>query len=123
MEDGWIVASAVGRLASAGGGNAEVGPRGRILPIDELAIPGQHNVSNTMAAVAVALLFAVNRGVVRADLDVRAGETYRDGTDPAIYVMDADGSHPTRIATNPGADVWPAWQPARAPAAAKPNRG
>ena len=29
-----------------------------------------------------ALLFAVNRGIVRADLDVRAGETYRDGTIP-----------------------------------------
>ena len=28
------------------------------------------------------LLFAVNRGIVRADLDVRAGEIYRDGTIP-----------------------------------------
>ena len=30
----------------------------------------------------VALLFAVNRGIVPADRDVRAGETYRDGTIP-----------------------------------------
>ena len=29
-----------------------------------------------------ALLFAVNRGVVRADLDVREGQVYRDGTIP-----------------------------------------
>jgi D-3-phosphoglycerate dehydrogenase len=35
-----------------------------------------------VAELAVALLFAVNRGVVRADLDVREGQTYRDGTIP-----------------------------------------
>ena len=32
--------------------------------------------------LGVALLLAANRGVVRADADVRAGETYRDGTIP-----------------------------------------
>jgi D-3-phosphoglycerate dehydrogenase len=35
-----------------------------------------------VAEMAVGLLFAVTRGIVRADLDVRAGETYRDGTIP-----------------------------------------
>jgi len=38
--------------------------------------------ADAVAELAVALLLAVNRGVVRADADVRAGETYRDGTIP-----------------------------------------
>ncbi len=42
--------------------------------------PGRN--ADAVAELAVALLFAVNRGVVRADLDVREGEIYRDGTIP-----------------------------------------
>jgi D-3-phosphoglycerate dehydrogenase len=38
--------------------------------------------ADAVAELAVALLLAVNRGVLRADADVRAGETYRDGTIP-----------------------------------------
>jgi D-3-phosphoglycerate dehydrogenase len=38
--------------------------------------------ADAVAELAVALLLAVNRGVVRADADVRTGETYRDGTIP-----------------------------------------
>jgi len=38
--------------------------------------------ADAVAELAVALLLAVNRGVVRADADVRAGEIYRDGTIP-----------------------------------------
>jgi D-3-phosphoglycerate dehydrogenase len=38
--------------------------------------------ADAVAELGVALLFAVNRGVVRADTDVRTGETYRDGTIP-----------------------------------------
>ena len=34
-------------------GPAATGPGGRIMPVDELAIPGRHNVSNALAAVAV----------------------------------------------------------------------
>jgi D-3-phosphoglycerate dehydrogenase len=48
--------------------------------IPVLRAPGRN--ADAVAEMAVALLFAVNRGVVRADLDVRAGETYRDGTIP-----------------------------------------
>jgi UDP-N-acetylmuramoylalanine--D-glutamate ligase len=57
--DGWIVADGVPRLAGAGGGSALTGPGGRILPIEELGIPGAHNVSNALAAVAAGLLFGV----------------------------------------------------------------
>jgi D-3-phosphoglycerate dehydrogenase len=38
--------------------------------------------ADAVAELAVALLLAVNRGVVRADADVRTGQTYRDGTIP-----------------------------------------
>jgi len=48
--------------------------------IPVLRAPGRN--ADAVAEMAVALTFAVNRGVVRADMDVRAGETYRDGTIP-----------------------------------------
>jgi D-3-phosphoglycerate dehydrogenase / 2-oxoglutarate reductase len=38
--------------------------------------------ADAVAELAVALLLAVNRGVVRADDDVRTGQIYRDGTIP-----------------------------------------
>ncbi|MEI7743630.1 MAG: Mur ligase family protein, partial [Chloroflexota bacterium] len=55
--DGWIVSAAVERLPLAGGGIAQAGPGGGIMPVDELGIPGRHNVSNALAAIAVGLLF------------------------------------------------------------------
>lgn len=48
--------------------------------IPVLRAPGRN--ADAVAELAVALMFAVNRGVVRADLDVREGETYRNGTIP-----------------------------------------
>ncbi len=48
--------------------------------IPVLRAPGRN--ADAVAEMTVALLFAVNRGVVRADADVREGQTYRDGTIP-----------------------------------------
>ena len=48
--------------------------------IPVLRAPGRN--ADAVAEMAVGLLLAVTRGIVRADLDVRAGETYRDGTIP-----------------------------------------
>jgi D-3-phosphoglycerate dehydrogenase / 2-oxoglutarate reductase len=48
--------------------------------IPVLRAPGRN--ADAVAELTVALLFAVNRGVVRADRDVREGEIYRDGTIP-----------------------------------------
>ena len=45
-----------------------------------LNCPGRN--ADAVAELAVALLLAVNRGVVRADQDVREGQTYRDGRIP-----------------------------------------
>jgi D-3-phosphoglycerate dehydrogenase len=48
--------------------------------IPVLRAPGRN--ADAVAELTVGLLFAVNRGVVRADRDVREGEIYRDGTIP-----------------------------------------
>ena len=48
--------------------------------IPVLRAPGRN--ADAVAELTVALLLAVNRGVVRADLDVREGQAYRDGTIP-----------------------------------------
>jgi D-3-phosphoglycerate dehydrogenase / 2-oxoglutarate reductase len=48
--------------------------------IPVLRAPGRN--ADAVAEMTVALLYAVNRGLVRADADVREGESYRDGTIP-----------------------------------------
>jgi D-3-phosphoglycerate dehydrogenase / 2-oxoglutarate reductase len=48
--------------------------------IPVLRAPGRN--ADAVAELTVALVLAVNRGVVRADRDVREGESYRDGTIP-----------------------------------------
>ena len=48
--------------------------------IPVLRAPGRN--ADAVAEMTIALLYAVNRGLVRADADVREGESYRDGTIP-----------------------------------------
>ncbi len=48
--------------------------------IPVLRAPGRN--ADAVAELAIALLFAVNRGIVAGDRDVREGQTYRDGTIP-----------------------------------------
>jgi D-3-phosphoglycerate dehydrogenase len=48
--------------------------------IPVLRAPGRN--ADAVAEICVALLFAVNRGIVVADRECRAGEIYRDGTIP-----------------------------------------
>jgi Phosphoglycerate dehydrogenase and related dehydrogenases len=48
--------------------------------IPVLRAPGRN--AEAVAEITIGLLYAVNRGIVRADMDVRAGEVYRDGTIP-----------------------------------------
>jgi D-3-phosphoglycerate dehydrogenase len=50
----------------------------RAVPV--LHCPGRN--ADAVAEMAIALLFAVNRGLLAADRDVRAGQIYRDGTIP-----------------------------------------
>ncbi|MGH9013210.1 MAG: NAD(P)-dependent oxidoreductase [Acidimicrobiia bacterium] len=48
--------------------------------IPVLRAPGRN--ADAVAEMTIALLFAVNRGIVSADADVRGGDVYKDGTIP-----------------------------------------
>jgi UDP-N-acetylmuramoylalanine--D-glutamate ligase len=99
--DGWIVAAGVERLALAGGGVAETGRGGRILPLAELAIPGRHNLANAMAAVAGALLFGVAPdGIRRAAAAFRGVEHRLEQVavvDGVRFVNDSQGTQPDAV--------------------------
>jgi len=101
VEDGWIVAAGVERLSVAGGGAAEVGPGGRILPIAELAIPGEHNVSNALAAAAAALLFGVAPAAIRRAAAAFTGVEHRLEqvaiVDGVRFVNDSQGTQPDAV--------------------------
>jgi UDP-N-acetylmuramoylalanine--D-glutamate ligase len=99
--DGWIVADGVARLGpAADAGDATV--RGRVLPIDELAIPGWHNVSNALAAVATGLLFGLEPDAIRAAAATFRGVEHRLETvavvDGIRYVNDSQGTQPDAVA-------------------------
>ena len=100
--DGWIVAAGVERLELAGGGMAGTGPGGRILPIEELALPGRHNVSNALAAIAVALLFGVAPDAIRRVAAEFAGVEHRLEpfalVDGVRFVNDSQGTQPDAVA-------------------------
>jgi UDP-N-acetylmuramoylalanine--D-glutamate ligase len=99
--DGWIVGAGVERLPLAGSGPAAVGPGGRILPVDELAIPGRHNVANALAAVAVALLFGVAPDAIRHAAAAFTGVEHRLEpvalVDGVRFVNDSQGTQPDAV--------------------------
>ena len=63
VDHGWMVADTLRRLPS--GAPAGTFPGGRVLPLAELGVPGAHNVSNALAAAAVALLFGIEPAAIR----------------------------------------------------------
>jgi UDP-N-acetylmuramoylalanine--D-glutamate ligase len=99
--DGWIVSAAVGRLPMAGGGTAAAGPGGGIMPVDELGIPGRHNVSNALAAVAVGLLFGVAPDAIRRAAASFTGVEHRlqpvGLVDGVRFVNDSQGTQPDAV--------------------------
>ena len=101
VEDGWIVGADVERLPLAGGGAAKVGRGGRIMPISELAIPGDHNVSNALAAAAVALLFGLPAETIRRAAGAFAGVEHRleqvATVDGVRFVNDSQGTQPDAV--------------------------
>jgi len=100
--DEWIVAAGVGRLPLAGGGPAATGPGGRIMPAGELAIPGRHNVSNALAAIAVGLLFGVAPDAIRRAAAEFGGVEHRlepvGLVDGVRFVNDSQGTQPDAVA-------------------------
>ncbi len=101
VRDGWVVAARVGRLALAGGGLATTRPRGRILPLDAIALPGEHSVSNVLAAVAVGLLFGITPDGIRQAVAQFTGVEHRlelvAEADGVRYVNDSQGTQPAAV--------------------------
>jgi UDP-N-acetylmuramoylalanine--D-glutamate ligase len=101
LVDGWIVADGVARIAALGGSPAATGTDGRILPIAELAIPGRHNLSNALAAVAAALAFGVDpEGIRRAAAAFRGVEHRLEEVaiiDRVRFVNDSQGTQPDAV--------------------------
>ena len=99
--DDWIVAAAVERLPLAGGGTAATGPGGGIMPVAELAIPGRHNVSNALAAIAVGLLFGVAPDAIRRAAAGFTGVEHRLQSvglvDGVRFVNDSQGTQPDAV--------------------------
>jgi UDP-N-acetylmuramoylalanine--D-glutamate ligase len=100
--DGWIVAAGLQRLGLVGGGPAETGPGGRIMPVAELAIPGAHNVSNALAAIAVALLFGLPPDAIRREAAAFQGVEHRLEPvaliDGVRFINDSQGTQPDAVA-------------------------
>lgn len=98
VSHGWIVADTIERLAVAGGGAA---PAGRILPLAELAIPGAHNASNALAAVASALLFGIEPAAIRRAAAAFAGVEHRLERVAEFggvrYINDSQGTQPDAV--------------------------
>ena len=101
LDDGWIVADGVRRLGVAGSGVAATGPRGRILPVAELKIAGDHNVSNALAAAAAALLFGVAPDAIRSAAAAFTGVEHRleqvAVIDGVRFVNDSQGTQPDAV--------------------------
>jgi len=99
--DGWIVAASVERLPLAGGGVAATGPGGGIMPVDELGVPGRHNVSNALAAIAVGLLFGVAPDAIRRAAAAFTGVEHRLQSialvDGVRFVNDSQGTQPDAV--------------------------
>ncbi|MBA3236105.1 MAG: UDP-N-acetylmuramoyl-L-alanine--D-glutamate ligase [Chloroflexi bacterium] len=99
--DGWLVADGVARLSLAGGGLAPIDPDGRVMPVVELAIPGAHNVSNAMAAIAVALSFGIDPAAIRRAAASFSGVEHRLETvaivDGVRFVNDSQGTQPDAV--------------------------
>lgn len=98
---GWIVGDAIDPVASAAAGGAAWFPGGRILPLDELGVPGAHNVSNAMAATAVALLFGISPDAIRRAAAAFTGVEHRlervAELEGVRFVNDSQGTQPDAV--------------------------
>ena len=76
-------------------------PAGRLMPLDELAIPGAHNVSNALAAIAVALRSASRRppsaGRPRRSPASSTGSSLSPTIDGVRFVNDSQGTQPDAV--------------------------
>jgi len=90
--DGWVV---------AGSAMCPPGHDGRILPLAEIPIPGRHNVSNVLAAVAVGLLHGVAPASIAEAVRGFDGVEHRLERVAEIagvtYINDSQGTQPDAV--------------------------
>ena len=98
---GWLVGDALEPLAVAAAGGAGGFAGGRILPGDELGIPGAHNISNALAAAAVALLFGIPPEDIRRAAAAFTGVEHRLERVAELggvrFVNDSQGTQPDAV--------------------------
>jgi UDP-N-acetylmuramoylalanine--D-glutamate ligase len=94
--DGWITAAGVVPL-----GMDTRAADGRIMPVGELGIPGFHNVSNALAAVAVGLLYGIPPDAIHAAAAAFTGVEHRlepvATVDGVRFVNDSQGTQPDAV--------------------------
>jgi len=99
VRDRWIVARDVRRLDSDE--FAMTGPEGRSMPIDEIPLLGEHNVSNVLAAVAVGLLLGIAPDGIRSAVANFVGVEHRlepvANVDGVLFVNDSQGTQPDAV--------------------------
>lgn len=99
--DGWIVDAGVEPLGAARAAAGGPGTEGRIMPINELSIPGRHNVSNALAAVAVGRLFGLSADAIRPAAAAFNGVEHRLEqvaiVDGVRFVNDSQGTQPDAV--------------------------
>jgi len=80
---------------------APTGPGGRVLPVAEIGLPGAHNRSNVLAAVAVGLLFGVAPDGIRRAVAGFPGVEHRLETvalvDGVRFVNDSQATQPDAV--------------------------
>jgi UDP-N-acetylmuramoylalanine--D-glutamate ligase len=99
IRDRWAVADGVALLSGAG--SAMTGPDGRVMPLDEVQIPGEHNTSNVLAAVGVGLIFGVAPDGIRRAVANFTGVEHRlepvAEVDGVLFVNDSQGTQPDAV--------------------------
>jgi UDP-N-acetylmuramoylalanine--D-glutamate ligase len=99
VSDGWVVANDVALLES--GSVAMTGPGGRVMPVDDVPLPGEHNVSNVLAAVSVGLLFGIAPDGIRNAVREFVGVEHRleivTSVHGVTFVNDSQGTQPDAV--------------------------
>ncbi len=101
VADEWIVADGVTMLSSIGGGEAVSGPRARVMPLAEVPVPGHHNTSNVLAAVAGGLVCGIAPDAIRSAVAGFGGVEHRlehvAEIDGISFVNDSSGTQPDAV--------------------------
>ena len=99
VEDGWVVARGVEPLQLLDAGTAS--GDGRILPLAEIPLPGDHSVSNALAAAAVGLLAGVAPEAIADAIRAFEGVEHRLELVATIggvrYINDSQGTQPDAV--------------------------